>query len=114
MKTVTQKEALMNKIILLENQQKEDLLALKAQFQDTYESLKPLNYIKSTLHEVTNSSDIGKELINGAINLTTGYLSNKVLMISNSNPMKNALGSALKFVMRKFFGKKTGETASVF
>ncbi len=112
MKTVNQKEALMNKIILLENQQKEDLLALKAQFQDTYESLKPLNYIKNTLHEVTNSSDIGKELINGAINFTTGYLSNKVLMMTNDSPMKNALGSALKFVMRKFFGKETGKTAT--
>jgi hypothetical protein len=107
MKTIDNKEALLQKITFLENKQTQELQSLKDQFQVTFESLKPLNFIKSTFSEVTSSPGIGTDLLMGAINLTTSYLSSQIAMGSKShNPVKKILGSALKFVMKKFSDKK--------
>lgn len=107
MKTIDKKVVLMERIVFLRRKQDQDLQSLKEQFQVTYESIKPLNLIKSTFHEVTSSPDIRKDLLNGAINLATGYVSNKLFHNSTNSPVKNLLGIALKFVMRKFVGNNS-------
>lgn len=111
MKTTDKRKMLQNKIALLKNQQTEDLQSLKEQFHLTYNSLKPLNVLKNTLSEVTSSSEMKKDLLMGALNLTTGYLSHKIADM-NSNPIKNILGKALKFVIKKVIGKKQDSTGS--
>ncbi len=111
MKTIDKKEVLMERIVFLRSKQAQELQLLKDQFQVTYESIKPLNLIKSTFHEVTSSPDIRKDLLKGAINLATGYLSNKVFHNSSNSPVKNMLGKALKFVMRKFVGNKIEDSS---
>jgi len=106
MKTIDKKVELMERIIFLENKQSHELQLLKEQFQVTYESIKPLNLIKNTLHEVVSSSDIRKDLFNGVINLTTGYVTKKLFMDSKDSPVKNVLQTAMKFVLKNFVGKK--------
>ena len=105
MKTTDKKEALRKKIIFLQNKQAEDLQSLKEQFHVTYNSFKPLNLLKNTLSEASSSSEIKKDLLMGALNLTTGYLSHKITDIGN-NPIQKILGNALNFVLKKFAGKK--------
>ncbi|MEO8515369.1 MAG: hypothetical protein ABI426_01425 [Flavobacterium sp.] len=107
MKTRDNKALLMQKIVFLENKQTQELQSLKEQVQVTFESLKPLNFIKSTFQEVTSTPGIGTDLLMGAFNLAKSYLSNEILNTSNSkNPVKKVLGSALKFVVKKFSNKK--------
>ena len=112
MKTTDKRKILQKKIAFLKNQQTQDLQSLKEQFHLTYNSFKPLNVLKNALSEVTSSSEMKKDLLMGALNLTTGYLSHKIADL-NSNPIKNILGKALKFVIKKVTGKKqdkAGET----
>jgi len=59
-----QKDLLNESIRLLQQKQALELIQLKEQFHATYESLKPLNLIKSTLHEVADSSEIKNNILN--------------------------------------------------
>ena len=70
--------ALNEMIDLLQSKQAGELALLKEQFYCTYESLKPINLIKNTIHELTESPDIKTNLLNSAIGLTTGFLSKKI------------------------------------
>lgn len=102
MGTINKKEALRDKIAYLQNKQQLELESLKEQFHITCKGLKPINLIKDSLQEISSSSDMKKDLLMGALNLTTGYLSHKM----DHNPVKNILTKALGFVVNKFSGKK--------
>lgn len=102
MGAIDKKEELRDRIFFLQNRQALELEELKEQFQITCKSLKPINLIKDSLEEISSSSDIKKDLLMGALNLTTGYLSHRM----DHNPIKNILTKAVGFVMNKFAGKK--------
>lgn len=106
MKKKNESEALKEAIHLLKVKQAGELLLLKEQFQETYESLKPLNFIKNTFNEVTSSPEIKNGLINNAIGLATGYLSKKVLIGATHNPFKKILGAILEFSVASFVAKR--------
>ncbi len=96
------KDILAEAISLLENKQAEELKLLKEQFHQTYESLKPINLIKSTFQEVQASPNIKRDVLNTAVGLATGYLSKKVLTNDSSQtPIKKMLGTILQFAIAK-------------
>lgn len=99
MKKINETDLLDEAIIYLENRQALELYALKEQFELTYESLKPLNLIKSAFTEMTTSPNIKGNLINNAIGMATGYFTKKVLVGSTHNPIKKILGTLLQFVI---------------
>jgi hypothetical protein len=87
---------LKNTIRLLEVKQSINGRLLKEQFLLTYESLKPVNLIKSTLKEVTSSPFLIDNLAGSVIGLTTGYLSKKVVVGSSANLLRKLLGSIIQ------------------
>lgn len=95
------KDLLAEAIRLLENRQEMELKLLKEQFHYTYESLKPINLIKSTFEEVQNSPEMRKNLLNTVVGMATGYLSNKVLSTAAQPPLKKILGTILQFAVAK-------------
>ena len=106
MKKIHSKSQLKEKIYVLELQQHEEFVNLKSQFQTTYESLKPINFIKSTLQEVSSSTVIKNNLLNNTIGLATGYLSKRVLVGASHNPIKRLLGTILEFAIANIVTKK--------
>jgi hypothetical protein len=96
---------LQEKIALLENQQTREIQALREQIHATYESLKPLNFLKNTLEEVSSSPDLKDNILNSVIGLTTGYLSKKVLVGSTHNPFKQLAGTLIQFVIGNVVAK---------
>ena len=80
MKSKNEKEDLLVMIYQLQQLQEVELASLEAQFQQTYESIKPLNLIKNTLLEVTSSPDIRHNIANNLLGLATGYASKKLLL----------------------------------
>lgn len=102
MKTTSEKEALIAKINALQAQKVQDLAELKEQFELTYESIKPLNFIKNTLHQITSSSDIRSDLLHGAINITTALIGKNLIAGLAETPIKKMINGVLRF-----FGKKT-------
>lgn len=99
MKKSNETDRLNQAIASLENKQALELSSLKQQFELTYESLKPLNIIKSVFSEMTTSSEIKGNLISNAIGMSTGYLTKKVLLGSSHNPIKKILGTLLQYVI---------------
>lgn len=106
MKTTDEKAALIEKIAKLQLKQSEDLHNLKMQFQLTYESFKPLNFIKDTFHDITSSPEIKNDLLNGAVNLASNLITGNLLFKTTDKPIKNLVGTFFKFIVRKFIVKK--------
>jgi hypothetical protein len=106
MKTIDEKEALMLKILALELQQARELLVLKEQLKITYESVKPLNFLKSTFHSITTSPDVKNDLINGATNMTSYFMSTNPILSTFQKPIKKVISTALHFLLKQFVNKK--------
>jgi hypothetical protein len=70
---------------------------LKEQFYLTYESLKPVNLLRSTFNEVTSSPDLVNNIIGSAIGLTSGFLSKKIFIGPSGSIFKKIIGSILQF-----------------
>jgi hypothetical protein len=101
-------EELKNTIRLVEVTQSENRILLKEQLLLTYDSLKPSNLIRSTLKEVTSSPFLIGNLAGTVIGLTTGYLSNKIVIGSSTSVLKKLFGRVLQFGVTKFISKNSG------
>lgn len=84
-------------ISLLELEQALKGQILKEQFIITYESLKPINLLKSTLKEITTAPAIGDNMVGSLLGLATGYLSNKIVVGGSTNIFRKIVGSILQF-----------------
>lgn len=96
MKQITTLIELREEIALLETSQVSNGIALKEQFKMTYESLRPVNLIKSTFKELTSAPDFKDNLLNSTIGIGAGYLSRKIVVGATHNPIKKLLGVLLQ------------------
>ncbi|HOY20211.1 MAG TPA: hypothetical protein PLC89_23060 [Haliscomenobacter sp.] len=88
----------LNAVILeLESRQTEEGLMLKEQFHEVYESVKPINLIKSTFKEAAASQDLREDIINLSIGLIAGYVSKKIFQGVSDSPVKKLMGTVLQF-----------------
>jgi hypothetical protein len=116
MKKISQSDNIKSEISRLKNSQKAELALLKIQFHTTFENLKPINLLKETFKEVGESPDLKSNLLNGAIGLSTGFISKKLMIGNTSNPIKKLLGTVVEFAIANVVAKNsekiiaTGET----
>ena len=83
--------------------QEEDV---KAHFHVILNDLKPANILKSTLHEVQQSTPLKNNLLKIAVGLGAGYFSRKMIVGQSAGFAKKALGAALQFGITSFIAKK--------
>jgi hypothetical protein len=88
---------LKNAIQLLEAEQAIKGQLLKEQFYITYESLKPINILKSTLKEAATSPYLIENILGSAVGLATGYVSKKIVVGASANIFRKFIGSILQF-----------------
>jgi hypothetical protein len=101
----SEEQLLNEKIIALQAIQTMQLEVLKLQLEITYQSLRPVNLLKNTLHEISTSEEIKENLLNNAIGLATGYISKKALTASSHNPLVKLAGSLLQFTIANVVAK---------
>lgn len=101
------KDLLAENIDLLTIRQTAELNLIKEQFHITYESLKPINYVKNALREIVNSPDIKKNLLQSALGMASRYLTKKIVTDDSSNPFKKVLGFVLQFVVARVVSNKS-------
>ena len=106
--------ALKESIRRLEIRQEEEGKILKEQFKITYESLRPVNLIKSSLRELANSLDIKNSIFETIVSIVSGYVSQKFIVNSKSSPLKKILGVLLQFGVTNFVSKKSEEVGNFF
>jgi hypothetical protein len=93
--------------LIIQQQKKHDveLVLLKDQFDVAYESIKPINLIKSLIHEVTTTPEIKNDISTDILALVSGFLSKKLLVNDSSSPVKQVLGTILQFAMTNVVAK---------
>lgn len=99
MKKLSAADNLNASIETLTKQQENDLAMLKLQFNITYESLKPINLIRTTINEAVQSTELKNGLMNNIMSIVVGYLSKKVFVGNTHNPLKAILGSVIQFAV---------------
>ena len=97
----TAKERLLDSIRQLETQQAREGEELKAQSKATYESLKPVNLVKSSLKEVTESVEIKNSLFESIISVVSGYVSRKLMVSKKSNPFAKIVALVVQMGVTK-------------
>ena len=101
----TAKEALRESIRQLEIRQVQEGEELKAQFKTTYESLKLVNLVKSSIKDLTESSEIKSTLFESIVSVMTGYFSKKLMVGKNSNPFLKIVGLVMQFGITNLVAK---------
>lgn len=97
--------ALNNEIKRLQTKQADELQVLREQFFITYDSLKPINLIKSMFSQVVASPEIKGNLMDTVIGMTTGYLSRKILTLGTAGPVRKIIGVLLQFAVTNVVSK---------
>jgi hypothetical protein len=92
---------LLLQIRALEEQQKIELVSLQDEFHRAYESIKPMNLIKSTFFSAATSPDVKNSVANNIIGLATNYVFGDA-----TKPIKKIVGILINFGLKKFFGRK--------
>jgi hypothetical protein len=97
MQEITRAAELKNAIQLLEAEQAIKGQLLKEQFFTTYESLKPVSLIKSTLNDIATSPYLVDNILGTAMGLASGYLTKRIFIGASGNLLRKLLGSVLQF-----------------
>lgn len=107
MKTKDERSLLREKIIVLEIRQKEELISLKESLKSTYESIQPMNLLKSTLHQFTSSEEVQSDLVTGAGNIISVLMAKNPIVATFQKPINKIINSLLRFVIHRFTDKKS-------
>jgi len=98
MENITSAIELKNAIQRLKVEQAINEQLLRDQFCISFESLKPINLLRSTIYDFTTSPRLTDGILSIATGLLTGYLSRKIVTIGASgNLIRKLLGTVLQF-----------------
>jgi len=113
MQKINSATSLREAILQLEITHAEEGKILKEQFHLAFESIKPINLIKSTFKEAAESRGLKDNIVSGSIGLATGYLSKILFQVVTHSPIKRLLGTALMFGISKVVEKNPEVIKSV-
>lgn len=105
MQNQTPSEKLENLIGALEYQKRQEMDALKTQFKSTYDSFKPINILKNSLLEIKNTPEIKKNITSTILGISGGFVMNKLVAITSTNPIMKIVGTVLQFVVGNYISK---------
>ena len=97
MENITSVSELKEAIQLLKAEKEVKGKMVKDQFCLLYESLRPINLLKSTISEVSSSPYLIDNILGTAAGLTTGYFSKMMVVGASGNIIRKFLGSLLQF-----------------
>ena len=113
MQKITSTDGLKNAIQLLEVKQAANRNQLKEQFHATIESFRPVNMLKSTLHDISSSPDLIDDILGTVFGLATGLISNLVLKGIGSARFRKLLSPVLQSGVTNFVGQHANSIRSV-
>ena len=113
MEPITNSDDLKNAIQILEFDQQIRELELKEQVYLTVESLKPVNLIKSTLHEVASSPYLIDNVLGATVSLASGYVSRKLVVGGSHNIIRKLFGAILQFGVTNVVAQRSDQIKSI-
>lgn len=100
-------------ILELEIRQDKQREEIHQHFGAAYESVKPINLIKSTLQDAVESLDLKDNLVNTGIGIAAGYLGKRMYEVSSKSVFKNLIGSGVMFIITNLVTKNP-EVVKIF
>ncbi|HBY55179.1 MAG TPA: hypothetical protein DEH15_22540 [Marinilabiliales bacterium] len=113
MEPITNSDELKNAIQILEFDQQIRELELKEQVYLTVESLKPVNLIKSTLHEAASSPYLIDNVLGATVSLASGYVSRKLVVGGSHNIIRKLFGAILQFGVTNVVAQRSDQIKSI-
>ena len=92
-------------ILHLESKQADEAKSMKEQFLVAVESIKPINLIKSTFIEASESRDLQDNLINKSLGFSAGYVTKVLFQVATGGPVKKILGTVLMFGIKNLVAR---------
>ncbi|MBK8515325.1 MAG: hypothetical protein IPL55_03265 [Saprospiraceae bacterium] len=83
----------------LEELKSEQRMVLKFKMNDAYQSTKPINLIRNTLKEASETISINDTIISSGLSLAAGYLSEKLISSKKISKTKKVIGSVMMMVL---------------
>ncbi|PKP06227.1 MAG: hypothetical protein CVU10_01290 [Bacteroidetes bacterium HGW-Bacteroidetes-5] len=96
MKNINSKKDLEKAIYALAQLQSAQGELLKAQFERSIESLKPVNIIKNSFNNMVKSPDLLTNILSTSVGLTSGYVSNKIFVGNSRNIIRKFIGGIIQ------------------
>ena len=104
MQSITSVTSLRESIVALESRRREQERQLANHCRLIYESLKPVNIIKTIIRNLVGSTDPQHHVLRASMSVASGYLSRKIFFRSPSGPMKKIIGALLQFGITNLVG----------
>lgn len=82
-------------------------------FNQTFESLKPINMIKSTLRELGGTPDLKANLLDATLGVGVGLLSKKLMIGSSTNFFRKITGTVVEFAIATLVAKNSEKIKTV-
>jgi len=105
MRAISSSEELRRSIQELELKQAVKEQLLREQFIETYESLRFVNLLKSSLKNSVSSSSEVSDIAGMALGMVTGYISKKIFIGTSGNPFRRLIGSIVQLGVMSFVSK---------
>jgi len=105
MERITTTAGLREAIVRLESRQAEEGIELREHLHVVYNSLKPINLIKSLFIETVGSEDIKENVISNSLGLTAGYISKLLFEGVMKSPLNKMIGTAIMLGINSLIAK---------
>jgi hypothetical protein len=89
------------KIRELELEQRVKWEAIKTEFEEIYEKLKPVNLIKSSISDILKSTDLKTEALNATFSFASGYAAKKIIIGKTNNFFSKLTGNLIEVIVSK-------------
>lgn len=108
MQKVTSTSELKEAIARLEYKQKEQWVDLKENIGSAFESLKPINLIKSTYREFMSTPHVAENLVGSTVGLASGFITKKLIVRKSGNILRNFAGGLAQMFISNFIARHSG------
>jgi len=105
MNAITSAEELKDAIRILEVEHSDKGQILKKQLLITFESMKPVNMLMSTLDDVASSPYLIDNIIGSILGITSGFISKKIFIGASGNKFRKLMGYVLQFGVTNFVSR---------
>ncbi len=102
MERYTSSNAIREAIVELERQQAVESRQISVQLVHAFESIKPINLIKSTIKDVTESKDLTENIVQTSIGLVAGYVTQSLFQKPSHGPLRKLFGTVLSYGITNF------------
>jgi hypothetical protein len=113
MEKVTNIEELKEAIARLEYKHKLQWEELKDNIGEAFESVKPINLLRSTYRDFLSTPNMPENVIGSILGLTTGFVTRKLIVKKSGNIVRNFAGGLAQMLITNFMSRYSGSFKAI-